>query len=279
MAILDQPVDFTEAVKILTSKNLMPTDMSSAELRGIPSSIKRQSIFSARNHINDVLQTIKDSVSTFLKPQTDERGVTVGFNKADAREAIRNALKEVGYQAEPGEEGSLKDLKSGGRIDLIVETNARMAQGAGAEIAASASDTRLQNWPAWELIRGADVEVPRGERLEKGTIVEVPDDGWPARFKAAAEDSGDDDAINVLNETGRMMARKDSELWQSLGDGAGGYDDTLGNSYEPYAFNSEMVREEVSRDEAVEAGLIDEDDEIEKPDLDFANLFGTEEST
>ena len=54
-----------------------------------------------------------------------------------------------------------------------------------------------------------------------------------------------------------MVALKTSPIWQALGDGAGGYRDTLGNPYPPFAYGSGLAWADVSRDEAIELGLID----------------------
>jgi len=107
------------------------------------------------------------------------------------------------------------------------------------------------------LVRVTAVELPRGEKRTKAGIMDVPTDAWDSdngRWVAAARESGDDDALRIFEATGRMVARKDSPIWQALGDGAGGYDDCLGNDYEPYAFNSGMGREEVSASEYEELG-------------------------
>jgi hypothetical protein len=67
-----------------------------------------------------------------------------------------------------------------------------------------------------------------------------------------------------------MVARKDSGVWQALGDGAGGYDsDALHNPYPPFAFNSGMDVQDVDRQDAVELGLLEEDDQVVPQDQAF----------
>jgi hypothetical protein len=53
-----------------------------------------------------------------------------------------------------------------------------------------------------------------------------------------------------------MVALKSSSVWQQLGDGAGGYEDALGNPFAPFAFDSGMDTDEVSRDDVGKLGLI-----------------------
>ncbi len=73
----------------------------------------------------------------------------------------------------------------------------------------------------------------------------------------------------VALESGRMVARKDSPIWQALGDGAGGFDDTLGTPYPPFAFGSGMGVEDVDRDTAMSLGLIDRDSQVTPQDRGF----------
>ena len=90
--------------------------------------------------------------------------------------------------------------------------------------------------------------------------------------------SGDTDAARVLAESDRMVALKASPIWDSLGNGAGGYDDTLGNPYPPFAFNSGMWTDDVSRTDAEELGLITPGQKAQPAELDLRNLFAEPEA-
>ena len=92
--------------------------------------------------------------------------------------------------------------------------------------------------PAWELLRYGQRKVPRD---------------WAARWKAAGDSVG---WIGAVRDFGRMVARKDSPIWQALGDGAGGYKDTLGNPFPPFAFSSGMAWAGVERDECEKLGIV-----------------------
>ena len=52
-----------------------------------------------------------------------------------------------------------------------------------------------------------------------------------------------------------MVALKSSPIWQALGDGVGGFKDTLGNPYPPFAYSSGMGWTDISRRECAELGL------------------------
>jgi hypothetical protein len=51
-------------------------------------------------------------------------------------------------------------------------------------------------------------------------------------------------------------------------------DGGLDNPYPPFAFGSGMWTEEMSRDEAQEAGLLEEGEKAEPAGFDLAGLFG-----
>jgi len=67
-----------------------------------------------------------------------------------------------------------------------------------------------------------------------------------------------------------MVARKDSGIWQALGDGAGGFSDTLGNSYPPFAFGSGLGWDQLDRAESIRLGAIAPNEIPDATDADFA---------
>lgn len=260
---LANPSPFLEAVDHFFAKEKMPTELSSRELKDMDASARRQALFSARTTDGHYLDEINDLVGSILNPKQETREgqdktVTVGANPATARTALKKFLIDSGYVAPEGKEGTLEDLSSDARINLVVKTNADLAWGAGAFVKQNESQDEIDVSPALELYRIEDKKVPRD---------------WETRWKLAAQECGDMDALRVLGETGRMVALKSSDIWQALGDGAGGYDDTLGNPYPPFAFNSGMWTDNVSRKEAIELGLLDEGEQAKPATFDFASLF------
>ena len=137
------------------------------------------------------------------------------------------------------------------RLDLIVDTQRQMAASV-ANIAAETPAT-LEEWPAQELTRFVGRGAPRAD--------------WAARWAAAGDAVG---WVGAAKDAGgfpdwRMVALKTSPIWQALGDGAGGYRDTLGNPYPPFAFGSGLAWADVSRDEAIELGLIQPEEQVPAP--------------
>lgn len=158
-----------------------------------------------------------------------------------------------------------------GTIDFKIDVAQRVATGAGKFVADQAN---VEAYPAWELEREYERDVPRGfRRGAGGELVPVPDDDWPSRFTAACEAAGDDEALRVLQETGRMIALKSSGVWAQLGHGAGGYTDTLGNPFAPFAFNSGYRTNGVHRTETIELGLLRTDEKPKGSDFDFSQLI------
>lgn len=253
---------FIEALEHLAAKDLLPTSLDSAGIRQLDAALRRQSIFSARTMLESYLNDIKTTVESLVNPvqvarEGQEFTVTEGFNPATAREALRDQLRKLGYAPAEDEAGTIKDLSSNARLNLVVKTNTELAQGAGRFIQTN-DEAVIDGFPAQELVRFEEKDTPRD---------------WQQRWRIAASVANDPRAAAALELHGRMVALKSSDIWQQLGDGAGGYEDTLGNPYPPFAFNSGMWIESVAREDAIDLGLMTEDDVAEPADFDFASLF------
>lgn len=251
------------AQQLLDAKTDMPTTLGTSELRQLGAGVLRRSLFSARMSNADAVQGVREAVARMLSAF----GSTSTDNLAEARLKLKQLGQTLGYDpktgfpgeggVEPAAVGSLRDLYSTERLNLILNTQERMAQGAAKNIWANEPEAR-EEYPAMELVRGGAAAVPRGfKRVKGGSLEEIPEDAWDSpngRWVNACREAGDDDALRIFEATGRMVARLDSGVWQALGEGAGDYDDTLGNDYEPFAYNSLMVRVQVSASEFEELG-------------------------
>lgn len=244
VALSEDPV-VTAALRQWRSRSILPADVGSAELRGMEREIALRSVFSARTTNADYLTKIAEVVDDILSAK---------INLPEGRIRLMRKLKQLGYSPEqgfpgdmelipPAERGSLQDLSSERRIDLVLETNVRIAQGYAQTLAGSAPYARTA-YPAWELVRLYLRDVPRGS-AESHSI------GWQRRWSDAGESVAWDGALQD-----EMIARKDSPIWPALGAGAGGYTDTLGNGFPPFAFRSGYAWKAVSRERAVGLKLI-----------------------
>jgi len=223
------------AEQIEMIKALLPTSLGSAEARSsIAADILRQSVWSALMEYARYLAQVRTVCAQVAGG---------GMNLADARMVLKRTLRNMGHDTANAR--GITDPASRRRLDLIVKTRSSMASNAAAVNAQD--EYSVYAVPAWELKRYGQRSVPRD---------------WAARWKAAGDSVGWEGASP---DFGNMVALKASPIWQALGDGAGGYRDTLGNPYPPFAFSSGMGWRRVRRDRCIELGLIGEHEQPPVP--------------
>lgn len=192
--------------------------------------------------MDQAVDRLLQGVASILKPGQELRDggtATVGDSPQSLRADLLKILEPL---------GSPEALAEALRLDFKIKVAVEVAQGAGRFVA---DQTNVDAYPAWELLRVYDREIPRGEEPVH------PSDPWPVRWRHAAEAVPEGELlVSILEATGRMVALKSSGIWEALGDGAGGYTDTLGNPFPPFAFNSGYDTEGVSYDDCVELGLL-----------------------
>lgn len=212
------------AADIQRIKDLLPTSLGSDELRSsIASDILRRSVFSARMESARYLARIREVCA-----QVSEGSI----NQASARARLLETLSQMGHS--PLDGGGLTNPASIRRLNLIIDTQRQMA--ASVSRIQTQTPAVLERWPAWELTRLVGKAVPRED--------------WPARWRNAGESIGWEGALKD-----RFIALKTSPIWQALGDGAGGFRDTLGNPYPPFAYSSGMAWVAVDRETCERLGL------------------------
>lgn len=206
-------------------KDLLPTSLGSAEIRErYAREILQRSVFSARMASAHYLAKIRE-VCTAMSAGS--------INAADARAQLLSILEQMGHS--PQDDGGLKNPASIRRLNLILDTQRQMAVSV-ARLSEETEATAFMD-PAWELVRMGTRRVPRED--------------WPARWHAAGASIGWEGALKD-----RFIALKSSPIWQALGDGAGGFTDTLHNPYPPFAYSSGMDWRAVDRDTCEKLGLI-----------------------
>jgi len=222
----------------LAAKRAMPTELGTSELRKLGREVLERAHFSAKTSNEALLRRQMKVIRDLVDPQNQAAGEEHFADPAAARLALKQMLRQIGYNpGTTGPIGTLQDLASDPRLDLILKTNVQTAQGA-AEAAAGLA--RSDEWPALELIRMEAREIPRP---------------WSSRWLRAGEASGRAYGDGWGLFAGRMLALKGHPIWQKLGD-PDLFDDGLGNPYPPFAFSSGMWTEEVSLADAIETGLI-----------------------
>ncbi len=218
----------------ILSKKLLPTALDSREIREQWSQrLREQALFSAKMTLKGYLERLQGVLAAVADGRLDESA---------ARLVLRAKLAELGYAA-PGE--GLKDAASAQRLNLILKTN-RQTAGSLAQIARSQDPVMLLRFPAWELVVGGYRRTHRKD--------------WAERWQAAGQAVGWKGAHRT-----RMAALKNSPIWKALGDGAGGFRDTLGNPYPPFAFGSSYEWSELSLTETQDLGLLPKAEGLGKP--------------
>jgi hypothetical protein len=218
------PTPFSEALDARAVRSVLPSSGVTADFAKLAPEIKERAMFSATVTSAELLQKINDLVESILSGETDQ---------ATARLGVKTLLADMGYEPDPDQAGGLQDLSSDQRINLQLETNVDTARGYG-WWAQGQNAAVLDEFPAQELVR---FSVPKGgESAERD---------WAERWEEVGGQFYD----------GRMIALKNSEIWNALGDPSV-FPDGLGNPYPPFAFNSGMNVRDVSRDEAEQLGLL-----------------------
>ena len=240
----------------------LPTGLGSADLRKLDLQLRQGAIFSARMTNAQAVQGVREALAKVLA------GVD---NTAEARYKLKLVGQALGYDPAkgfpgdvgipPAEVGEIRDLFSTDRLNLILNTQRALVDGYALQQHGNTDMARFQ-FPAWELVRVLDVDTPRGfKRGPKNTLIPVKSEDWESRWTAAGGELVDGD---------RMIAAKDDPIWDALGEGAGGFDDSIDNGgAPPFAFNSGMGWREVPRDEAIALGIIDPDETPDPSDKDF----------
>lgn len=235
--LFDSPVPFHEALQSAEVKALLPTSLSSRQLMALAPELRERARFSAATVNASYLQEISDTIVDILNPGTVERDgrlVTQGIDVASARLRLGEKLKEIGYHPSPEDAGTIKDLSSDKRLNLVIKTNTEMAQGYGNWMQGQAT---LDAFPAQELFRAEDREEPRN---------------WIERWRGAG---------GRIVGGGRMIALKNDPIWIEIS--------AFGLPYPPFDFNSGMDVRDIDREEAVSLGLIGPDEQIQPQDRGF----------
>lgn len=219
----------------ILEKALLPTHLSTAGIRErLAADIYERAILSARTTEIRYLETLQKLLSKVASGQ---------INATTFRTEARGRLQELGYSPEtgfpgqpgavpPAVAGSLRDLGSVARLDLISKTEARKA--ASVARVAGEDDVSIFLFPAWRLTR---------------FVEKVNERNWWPRWQAAGN------AVAWEGASRReMVALKNSPIWKALGD-RNRFPDALGNPFAPFAYGSGMDVEDVEAEEAKRLGL------------------------
>jgi len=243
--IFTEPVPFQEALDHEQVKRLLPNLVKSRQLALLPVEVRRRARFSAGVADLRILGRLDRLLAALVSPDTvideatgERRAARPGeyVNQATFRRDMTQILKEVRYSPRPEDRGTIKDLLSTIRQDLISDTNLRMADGYGNHIQGQDEDI-LDQWPAQEFFRAET-------RNEKRP--------WPSTWDDKRMELGA--ASTALPSAIAMIALKNDPIWRAI--------NYFGLPYAPFHFNSGMDVRDIDRDTAISLKLIDRDTRI-----------------
>lgn len=229
------PLTIFDAQLASRAREVMTTSLDTAGLRELGAGVLARSVFTARGTNAIFVSKIKEVV---------DAGAAGTMSEGQMRTALYECLDALGYDVEKGgfagEEvppalrGTLQDLRSFRRMNLIVRTQMDLMTGAGLQFRGQTPE-RLAQFPAWELVRMEERAVPRD---------------WPSRWTIAGGKL----------YGGRMIAFKGDPVWGELGAWEN-FNDALGVDHPPFAFSSGMGWKEIEAAECEALGVMGPDGE------------------
>lgn len=263
MSDIVSPSEFQKAIEALQRQGAAP-QLTQQQLQAIYRSLIKQGGFATGQSLSTQFDRIKEILNSLIQPQ-EVGGVMKGYNPATANTAISNLVSDIGAP----------HLAESGWVNMLINVAQQVSAGASRFVAMNSDPDRVDLYPGLSLERFYDRDVPRGFKMKGKTLIAVPDENWPSRWAAAGAEAGDDDWLDWDgdSQSGSGVALKSSGIWQALGDGAGGYEDTLGNPFPPFAFNSGFRTREVPRAQIESLGLLDPGEQAKPAPIDLGNLF------
>lgn len=198
------------AVRKLEAVGILRSKLTASELNEIRSKIRQQSVFSAKVSKAKLLEEIRKISVDVLTGKKSPFG---------AREVLRKTIERGGYKPQEGKKGTIEDLSSTARIDLIIRMQTEMARGYGLLVDAQKD---LERFPFWELYRKYVRQEPRD---------------WPARWKEAGR----------TIRSGKMVAPVNDRVWTDIS--------AFGTPYPPFDYNSGMSVRRMNRARGEALGL------------------------
>ena len=222
------------AVSRFEGRRVAPSSRTSAEWERVAPALREKCFFSARVNDAEVLGKMRELI-----------GQAVDSSKRNPNEALvsqdkfisemKSFLRSRGYTMGGSK---LTDITSRRRLGLIYDMNVQEAREYARYVRGQDADV-LDMYPAQEFVR---VEIRR-----------VPRTDWPVRWRAAGGKI----------RGGRMVALKSDPVWTNLS--------RFGRPYPPFDYGSGMGVEDIDREEAVELGLLPDDEPADEiPEFDIA---------
>jgi len=228
-SILLAPITFDEAIADRDVRSLLPNSLNSDQLMQLDPAIRNRAAFSAKVDSTRHLTVLDNINRMIIDPEHNPDGTArvpgQYMNEARARSLLRSHLEQLGYEPDPADIGSIKDLRSERRIRLQLEMPVSFARNYGHASQMNDPDI-LDAFPGQRLLPSYAAQ-PR------------PSTFWSRRWKAAGLPGpfGTD-----------YVALKSDPGWSRLG--------IFGNPYPPFYWGSRREVEDVERSICEDYGLI-----------------------
>lgn len=192
------------------AKRRMPLGLTSAQWSGVDAEIRERALFSAcvtnARFLEQIRRVTEDVNSGDITPE-------------QAKFRLGAWLDRTGYEADPGEAGTIKDLRSDGRLHVIVDTNTKLAEGFGRH---AWQAERQKMFPYVEMYRAEARKEPRD---------------WPSRWRQAGG----------RTTRGRYVAKFGAPVWERIS--------RFDHPYPIFDFNSGMWTRMVTAQQAARIGV------------------------
>lgn len=227
------PADKILQKALIASGNLKPGDkeklVDTAGWSKVQAGLRDRAFFSSQVTEAKILHAMRQNVAEL---------VGGGKSPSEVRRDLRAYLYSIGYDV--GESrGTIKDLTTKARLDVMMKTNADQAKGYASHLRATTTGAILA-FPAYELVRVERRKLPRD---------------WGARWAAAAQKVD----WEGVARNGAMIALKTSPIWAALS--------RFGNPFPPFDFNSGMGVRDVKKSVCREIGLLGPNEQPKIPEV------------
>ena len=227
------PADKILQKALIASGNLKPGDkeklVDTAGWSKVQAGLRDRAFFSSQVTEAKILHAMRQNVAEL---------VAGGKSPSEVRRDLRAYLDSIGYAPAAQDAGTIKDLYTKARLDVMMKTNADQAKGYASHLRATTTGAILA-FPAYELVRVERRKLPRD---------------WGARWAAAAQKVG----WEGVARNGAMIALKTSPIWAALS--------RFGNPFPPFDFNSGMGVRDVKKSVCREIGLLGPNEQPKIPE-------------
>lgn len=223
------PDTLTDARKLLDGKLSVPGELRTAEWAIATRGERERAFYMAGVFQAEILEEFRKEAGKIVQGET---------SIPQAEKRLSAFLDAFGYKPAPGQESTIKDLKSWRRMRVALRTNVELLQGWGQK-ERGLSRGAVMAFPAWELIRYMPRTAPRN---------------WDGNHPGKRDPQARWILAGGTFYGRRMIAMKDSPVWEELGN----FSDGLHVDYPPFAWGSGMGWKAVGFREAKVLGVIPE---------------------